>query len=370
MKAGKDITDLAKELAFIRDNSRDLIVPTASMSMELSAVNSKELFQRPMLNLENGDSFDIKPWAHSQIATYSNIPKGYYDRIQSENQMLLSACVNHGFLMAINSALAAKRPKHDSRLLRTVNGQVRGFLSDRYRILDCYELFETVAPILVENQFEVKSAELTEQKMYIKAVTPKIEGEIKPGHTVQYGIMISSSDVGSGSVRIEPLMYELVCSNGMIMEQSIKKMHVGKSQCEDAITELLTDETKAKADEAFWMSVRDTVKGTMQWDVFERNLDSLRRAADMEITSDVPKIVELSMKEVNIAGDGKQKDILNYLANGADGRGLNKWSLANAFTWAAQSDDVNFEESVELEKAGAKIIELPKSRWEVLNKAA
>ena len=368
MKTGKDIESLAKELTRVKEAKRDIIVPTAKMQMIVGGPN--EFTREPLIHLDDGRDFGINKWPHQQLASYTDIPKGYYDKVMAENPSVLAVCINHGFQMAINAALAAKRPKHDSRLLRTIDGNIRGFLSDRYRVLDCYDLFEAVAPTLIDNGFEVISSELTEKRMYLKAVTARVQGDIKPGHTVQYGLLISSSDVGCGSVRVEPLLYELVCKNGMTMEQTIKKFHIGKSNSEDDITELLTDEAKIARDKATWLEVRDTVKGTMQHDIFERNLDRLRIAAGEEIRANIPDIVEVSMKEVGIIGEEKKNSIIQYLANGADGRGLNKWALANAFTWTAQEESLDYDSATELERAGGKIIELPKNKWESWNKKA
>jgi len=370
MKKGKDIESLAAELVKIRASAKDIIVPTAKMRMVVTNPTSLVLEPEPRLQFDNGMNFGFNNWPHQQVASYTNIPKGYYDKIKEEDTNVLAVCVNHGFQMAINMALAKKRPKHDSRLIRTVGGNIRGFLSDRYRVLDCYDLFETVAPILIENGFEVLSSELTERRMYIKAVTPKIQGDIIKGHPVQYGIVISSSDVGCGSVRVEPFLYELVCTNGMTMEQTIKKFHLGGSNNEDDITELLTNEAKEARDKATWLEVRDTVRGSMEYTVFERNLDKLRVASGQPIRAQIPDIVEVTMKEVGVTGDERKNDIIKYLANGADGRGMNKWALANAFTWAAQSDAIDYDTASELERAGGKIIELPNNKWERLNKAA
>ncbi len=353
MKTGKTIQELSQELIAIRESSRDLIVPTNQLAMtDKSRI------------LAGNEEFGMTNWTHTQLSQYTNIPKQYYDRILSENPFLLAGSVNHGLQMAINKAIA--KNKDEARMLRTVGGSVRGFLSSRYRRLDSYDLLETVMPILISNQFQVKSSQLTEKKLYLKSVTPKIEGEIKVGHPVQYGLAISSSDVGCGSLQVSPFMHELRCTNGMTMEQSIRKFHIGRNQAGDDIQELLTDETKEAGDKAFWMEVKDIVNGTMKPEVFERQLNRLRDAADEPIKNfKLDKVVELTMKETGITGDKFKDSILAQLANGADGRGLNKWGIANAFTGAYKDvEDATYEECTDLERAGGKIIELSKKKWE------
>lgn len=358
MSKGKTIQELAAELTRVKESSRDIIVPTSMM--EMNAVG-----QTLTLDVK-GEHFGATNWAHSQMGQFTNIPKQYYDRILSENPSLLASSVNHGFEMAIQQALLKK--KSSARMIRTVDGNVRGFLSSKYRRLDSYDLLEVIFPILLENGFEVQSSELTEKKMYLKATTPKITADVKVGHPVNYGIVISSSDVGCGSLQVSPFLNELICTNMMTMEQTIRKYHVGKNQATDDIQELLTDATKEAADKAFWMEVRDIVNGTMKLDVFENQMDKLREAEGQEIKSKkIEKVVELTMKEVGVTGDKVKESIIACLASGNDGRGMNKWGLANAFTFAAHDvEDATYEEASDLERAGGKIIELPRSRWEAL----
>ncbi len=357
MKQGRSIVDLSRELERIQGSAKDFIVPVQDMK-----VNS-------VLDVDvNGTGvFQPTNWAHSQMSSYTGIPKGYYDRIKEQNPSLLSMNINHGFQNAINQTLAKRNGKHETRMIRTIDGNVRAFLSDRYRRLDSYDLLETVFPILQDGRFKVVSAELTERKLYLKAVTDKVQGEIKKGHVVNYGIAISTSDVGCGSAQINPFLNECVCDNGMIMEQAFRKFHIGKSQSSDSVEELLSDETKELSDKAFWAQVKDVIEGTMKEEIFEQNLNKLRLSSELPIKNfDLPKVVELTMRETGITGDKTKDNIVGYLANGADGRGLNKWSLANAFTWAAQAEDADYEDATGLERAGGKIIEMPRNKWESL----
>ena len=59
-----------------------------------------------------------------------------------------------------------------------------------------------------------ESVELTETKMYLKVVTPRVEFEVAPGDVVQAGIVITNSEVGCGTLSVQPLIFRLVCRNG------------------------------------------------------------------------------------------------------------------------------------------------------------
>lgn len=68
----------------------------------------------------------------------------------------------------------------------------------------------------------------TDTRMYIKVVNERIQTEVVPGDIVQAGILISNSEVGMGSVSVKPLIYRLVCTNGMVADVGVGKRHVGR----------------------------------------------------------------------------------------------------------------------------------------------
>ena len=47
------------------------------------------------------------------------------------------------------------------------------------------------------------SAEITERKFYLKAITPCLQAELKPGNVVQAGVVICNSEVGHGTLKSE-----------------------------------------------------------------------------------------------------------------------------------------------------------------------
>ena len=54
---------------------------------------------------------------------------------------------------------------------------------------------------------------------------------------------------------------------------------------------------------------------------------------------------------------------MEALATGNQGAGLTKWGLANAFTAVAGSDAVDFDQAIELERAGSAVVELAAGQW-------
>jgi hypothetical protein len=344
MKQGKTLNQLAAELTRIQETKRDFAVPVTQLSMNTEGA----------LTFGNDKTFGLNSWSAGQVSAYTEIPKAYFDRLQTENKALLADNVNHAF----------SKSTKDTRLVRTVDGHVRGFLSSKYRMLDGHDLLETILPTLMDNNFEVQSSEVTERRLYLKTASPKIEGEVSKGDVVQYGVMISTSDVGAGSLKVEPYLTRLVCMNGMIMETSFKKAHLGGSKLEQEVQELLSSSTKRLNDAAFFATVRDYLTATMRPEIFEREVNKMREAAGQQIKNfDLDKVIELSMKEVGVSGETVKQGILHALASGNEGAGLTKWGLANSFTRAAQMDSLDYDTATELERAGGLILNLNKTQW-------
>lgn len=359
MKTGKSIVELAQELTRIKESARDFVVPVSQLKAEASKSGLTVGFQD---GTSQTHAYGLNAWSGTQVANYTDIPKQYFDRISKENPGLAAENVNHGL---------SRAPKKESRMVRTLDGKVRGFLSSRYRILDSHDMLEAVFPAFQNKGMEIVSSEITDSRLFLKALSPKLTAEVSKGDAVQFGLVVSTSDVGGGSVRVEPLIYRLVCLNGLIMNTAIRKFHVGKNQAEEDIRELLTDKTRELSDAAFWAQVRDVVLGSMKEENFHQQVDRLRVAANDEIKNfDLPRVVELSMKAVGISGDGKKNSILAALASGNEGAGLTRWGLVNSFTRAAQSEEISYEESIELERAGGLILELPKTNWSHIASAA
>lgn len=354
MKTGKTLTQLATELERINETKKDFIVPTARLAMNEVAE----------IEFVNGETHSLKlnNWSAGQVASHVDIPKQYFDRLRSEHPSLLAKNVNHGL-----SRQLKENPK-ESRLIRTLDGNIRGFLSSRYRMLDAHDLLETTLPVLIDNKFEVQSSEITEKRLYLKASTPRIQGEVMKGDVVQYGVMISTSDVGAGSLRVEPFITRLACLNGMVMDTTFRKAHLGANRIEGEVMELMSDRTKEMTDAAFYAQVQDYLLGTMRPEIFEKEINKMREAANQPIKNfDLDQVVELSMKKVGVTGEGVKKGILHALASGNEGAGLTRWGLANSFTRAAHADELDYETSTDLERAGGMILELNRKDWEVIS---
>ncbi len=350
MKSGKSLVELAQELERQSNSKKDFVASTETIEMTPNN-------QLVLDGSENNDEYQflITEVAHSQIAQRLNIPLKYYKRMRLEAPELLAKNVNTWF-----------QQQPSRRMIRTLDGQARAFLSDRYRRLDNYELAEVVLPVLCELGEGVKivSSELTDKRMYIKAINQSLELEVKPGDVVQAGVCISNSEIGLGSLSVEPLVYRLVCTNGMIAKDfSTKRYHIGRAADNDAF-ELFSDETLRADDQALLLKVRDTVKAAVEKAKFSQIVNQLREATEKVIEGNPVQTVEVLAQDFNYSKE-ESNGILTHLIQGGD---LTAYGLSNAITRTSQDLD-DYDRATDLERDGSRILGLSRTAWNRLTTA-
>ena len=352
MKQGTSLNALAATLLRQAQAKRDYLVDTRALRFETVAGGESKI----TLMAEESEAFLVNDFTHRQIADRLGIPARYFDMMREKNPELLGTNVNSWF--------AAKPEK---RLLRTLDGTVRAFLSDRYRRMDNAEVAEAVLPIISElPEAEVISCELTQTKMYIKVVNRRLQLDVRPGDTVQAGFVLSNSEVGAGSVRVEPLVFRLVCSNGLIVpDYGQKRYHVGRALEAEESQAIYRDETLAADDAAFLMKVQDTVRLAVDQAKFAHLVNRLRDAAGEPLSGNPVSAVELLANRHSLTQD-ESGGVLRHLVTGGD---FSRYGLLNAVTRTSQ-EVADYDRATELERLGGKIMTLDSKEWRELAVAA
>lgn len=365
MKTGKSLTELAAEIERRANAKRDLVVSTKDLTMAWGGIADKGV----LIDVAGKEAHGVNGIAHEQVASHLEIPKKYYDRMLSHHQELLCTNVNAWF---------HKNP--EKRMVRTLDGTARAFLSDRYRPLENEDLAAAVMPPLRDLGLSVMSAEITDRRLYIKAVDPRVvreleaiggkfgDGKHKIVRCLAPAITISNSEVGMGALSILGGVYDGFCSNlATFGERSTRKYHVGGKHeiGGEEVYALLSDETRRKTDTALWAQVGDIVRAAFDRAHFDALCDKISETQTHKIEGDPVKVVELSSRRFG-GNESEGKAILRHLIEGGD---LSRFGLYNAVTRAAQ-DVESYDRATELERAGAQIIELKPQEWRELAQAA
>ena len=342
MKSGISLVEMAQEIQRQNDLKADYMLDTRSLRLEpfggglyLNAYdNSGDYAVEPL---------EVSAIAHRQIGTHLKIPAAYYDKMLEEYPELLAQNVNAWF---------QREPA--VRMVRTIDGTARAFLSNRYRRIDNLDIAGIVLPVLQEMEgMHFESCQLTDSRMYIKVV--------------QSGIIISNSEVGLGSVSIQPLVYRLVCSNGMVVNDAqTRRNHVGRVNEASENYQLYSEKTLEADDKAFAMKIQDTVRAVVDEVRFTRVVNMMREAKDAPMnTAAVPGIVKLVSKDFHITDD-ESSGVLQRLIEGND---LTLYGLSNAVTRHSQ-DVKDYDRATALEGIGYNILSMPARQWSRINQMA
>ena len=340
MKSGMQIQEFASRIQSDRTRVTDLIADTRHL--EMTADDHL---------LIAGNRHRTTPIFHEQVRNRLKIPAKYYNRLRADHPTLLAENVN---------TLFQKEP--EKRLIRGMSEMepgidalptARAFLSNRFRIYDNWQVADAVLPVLssVPNM-RLESHTITDRRLYLKAVFPRIQGEVRVGDMVQAGVVISNSEIGFGRSNVELLLYRLVCSNGMVSpEYKAGRHHVGRmlggTDDDDGIVQLLSDETMRADDAAFSLKLRDLVRAATNEDIFREQLQTLRNATKDEILQSPIDAVQALASRYPLQ-ESEQSDILTNLIRDGD---LTRYGLSNAITRASQDVD-DYDRATELERMG------------------
>ena len=354
MKQGKtSIVELAEAIQNEADNKKDYISP--SQLMHVHANGDLKISMRDA----NDDVLDMPLTQHAsrQMAAKFGIPAKYFDRMLADAPDLLATNANHWL---------HKEPK--DLMVRTLFGKVRGIMSNRYQRIDNINIAEDLLPFLsVQDGLEIASCEVTEKKLYIKAVMHKMTSEIKKGDIVEAGLWISNSEIGCGQFEVAPFIHRLVCLNGMkVNDAKFGKRHVGaRADVNDSTYSILSDETLRADDRAFMLKARDVVKAAFDEKIFEGHVNKLRDTTERKLEGNPVKAIEVLGATHGLL-QGEQSSILRKLIEGGD---TSQYGLLNAVT--AYSQDVSdYDRASELEELGGKIVDLTEAEWKPIAMAA
>ena len=343
-KLGLNINELAQKITDQAEKKVDMVVD--SRSMELLPVEQDDVTTNApvLMSIDDSKQMEITSTAHRQLATRLQIPYAYYERVMNNNPVLLAENVNNWLGQTQNKRMIRTYQSDGS----TVWDLMRADLSNKYLTFDNEDVAEAVLPVMFDEKLEIISSNVTEKKLYIKAVTDKLTGEIEKGDVVRGGVIVSNSEVGYGSVNVQAFIERLVCMNGMIAETSFRRRHIGASH---DITDLLSRDTLNKTSEALVGQVQDVVRNVLSHEGFNNVLGKLRETTETEIAKPIDA-VEIIQKQFKFTEDEKDS-VLNHLIKGGD---TTKWGLTNAVTRASQ-DLEDYDRATEFEKFG----------WDVAN---
>lgn len=134
----------------------------------------------------------------------------------------------------------------------------------------------------------------------------------------------------------------------------------------EEVYSMLSAETREATDKALWLQVKDMVKAAFDRARFDAAVDKLRAAAEDKIETDPGKVVEITAKKFGMT-ETERGSVMRALIEGGD---LSRYGLQWAITRACQGEEFSYDRATEFEAMGGRVIEMPRTEWHEMAKAA
>lgn len=345
MKTDLSLIELATQIHGRAQRKADYIVTSRQMAADLVPTgDGDDAGLKVVLRLpDNGlPAFDINDHCHGQIAAHLDIPVKYYNRMLREQPELLTS--------NINTWLGERGSER--RMVRTLDGTGRAFLSDKYSRLDDDAFAETVLPVIQSVPgSQVVSASITPTKTHIKFVSNDLVREVKAGDLIRFGIAFSNSEVGAGAIQAAMFTERLICTNGMISSEDVfRSAHVGAGHGSGQIADIL--------------KIRDYARDLLTPDRIDRHITQLKELAGIPVHKPVEAVEKLA--KAHSLTEGEKNSVLEHLIKGAD---LSMFGMAQAITRSAE-DAADYDRATDLERLGGKMLTLGRAEYRELSMAA
>jgi len=334
-------------------NKIDIVAPTDTMEMRAVKIDEQDSESGKILKLSFDEqrvgqpiiqhSMALTDWGHRQLAEKTGIPIRYYDRMREDAPPeLVAANVNTWI------------DNREKRFIRTLDGNVRAILSDKYLVLDHLSAIDAAASKAKELGAVMAEAHLDETRLYVKMIVPHETWQIKQGDHHVRGIMFSNSEVGAGSFRAEPFVMRLICSNGLIGMDKLSRVHLGSKM--DAGM-YVSSETENLEKETIASKLQDLVEGIFDREKFDNWMESYRQTTEVNLRSpvDATKNVINTFK----LGEKHESALLNSLVAEGDST---QYGLINALTSYAKKQAPLVQ--IEIEKVAGEISVMEEKKFQ------
>ena len=266
------------------------------------------------------------------------------------------------------------------RFIRCLDAHVRAVLSDRYRVLDHYDIAFAALDAVRAAGGEVIEASLSDTHMklkftsrsvwdavdetrtgdpgswysgglgnqeHLRRVSARVGGELPGGPgTVHPLVTVSNSETGHGGFGVRIGLLRAICFNLATVEDVVAKVHLG----ERLTVGIFTEETVSQESKLIYLKARDAVRSSFNTETFARMVAMAREAQGDAVTSPHAAVQNVA-KAVGLSED-KRNALLEYFLREYD---PTRYGMAQAVARLAQ-DETDPEQAGTLEDLAGAII--------------
>ncbi len=287
--------------------------------------------------INGGDPHPITRPCHDQIAEKLEIPIKYYRRMEAEAPELLAENVNAWI----------DRNERDF-FIRRLGSSVRAFLSDRYRVIDHLDFLYCALNELQGHEAEIEDCYLSETEINIKVKSNRLRDFVRHrDDLIVGGLLLTNSETGHKALRVEPRLFRVQCTNGMVIEQfASRQVHLGNGN------------GNGESDETVYLSIRNSIREL--FGRFGEIIQALRDTTEIKIKN-VQAVINNLVEHYGLSENQKANILMAFGAEPEH----DKYGIANAVTRAARMEE-DWENGLELERIGGKLITLPTGEFKAM----
>lgn len=330
---------LVNALEIQRKSRKDIIADTTHMSFShLDGISKLSVKSEGF-----SEEYTLTNVAKHQLAQRLQIPWYYYTRMEEMVPDLLVANVNRWL-----------KHNREPRLLRTMDGRIRAFLSHQYRRIENLEVLEHVLEAAnSRDDMEPMSMAVTENYMYVKFVCKSFEAEVNVGDIVKCGFSVVNSEIGLSSLQVHSLIFRLVCSNGLVVAEhgnGYRQVHRGLIRTLRAHPYELTEGISQKDKETF-ATIGPLVKKALDQNIFTNCVDALITAKNVPFKNKSDELIQTIGEQYRLTMNERDLVLKHYLI----ARDYSVFGLVQATTRASQDLD-DYGRASDLETIGGSIL--------------
>ena len=319
---------------------KDVIVPANRIEFlpEVHPQNGKGLIlgHPTSTNSTEREWLGVHDNALMQMCSKANLPIRYardlisqFNKEKEDESFWGPELLAHNF----NELMKNSNQRH---LLRSYKGELRGFLSDRYKRLDSQQLAEK----FVEGMNQVGAipvkGDFSDTSFHLRALLPQVYEPI-PNEVLAFGMSWSNSDYGRGANVIEIFALRLWCTNYAIGQNCMRQVHIGRRFSAGGIE--FSEKTQDLDTQASVSAMSDVIQGGLKENNIHKILSSIRDAYEEDIH---PKTVFAKLHKR--MGKVLAEEVIETY-NSADVENLpagnSKWRMSNAISWVAKEKDID-----------------------------
>jgi hypothetical protein len=271
----------------------------------------------------NSRNFGFHKNALAQASAKASIPLKYVETLREEKQLDLLA---HNFNKRFSKS-------EDSSLLRVLDNDVRGFLSDRYKRIDARPVIDAFTAALHKVGAQPYDGIVTDTRGSIHAIDMNVYEPV-PNEVIAFVYALTWSDFGRGAVEFSQSVLRMWCTNLAMGESLMRKIHIGRKLDERKIYSAATQQLDAKTTIS---ALGDVVKFALTDNSKLVYLNAVKEAHESKL--DPWKAKDLLQKQLGKEDASKVIEAFNSPDVELLPAGNTKWRMSNAISWLAGKEE-------------------------------